>query len=153
MKLKRSAIKSGSLSALAGICILIFIWGNSIMSAESSSGESGKLLSWLRSIPFLSDALTEHMLRKAAHFTEFFCLGAVCSYWPARRHKSFYAHMLMGLLVALLDETIQLFSAGRSAQVSDIWIDYGGFCIGKLLIYIIFKAKHGNSHKSEKRED
>lgn len=43
--------------------------------------------------------------------------------WPA----------LAGLLTALTDETIQLFSGGRSSQVTDIWIDFGGVVTGMVL--------------------
>lgn len=35
-----------------------------------------------------------------------------------------------GLMTALTDETIQLFSAGRSSQVTDVWIDFAGCLAG-----------------------
>ena len=42
-----------------------------------------------------------------------------------------------GLLAALLDETVQLFAAGRSGQVSDVWLDLAGFLAGWILIALI----------------
>ena len=38
--------------------------------------------------------------------------------------------LLFGLLVANTDETIQLLMAGRSSQLTDVWIDFSGVCAG-----------------------
>ena len=42
-----------------------------------------------------------------------------------------------GVLAALADETVQLFAAGRSGQVSDVWLDLAGFLAGWILIALI----------------
>ena len=54
------------------IVTLCFIWGNSLLSRESSSALSGRVAAWLRSIGI---PVGEHFLRKLAHFTEFGILG------------------------------------------------------------------------------
>ncbi len=41
--------------------------------------------------------------------------------------------MLGGVLTALTDETIQIFSAGRSSQVTDVWLDFAGVLAGILV--------------------
>ena len=50
------------------------------------------------------------------------------------------------MLIACLDEFIQLFSPGRSSQISDILIDTVGVVIGilvvKLVHYIRYKTKY-----------
>ena len=40
-------------------------------------------------------------------------------------------------LTALTDETIQLFSLGRSSQVTDVWIDFAGVVTGTLLVFLV----------------
>ena len=44
----------------------------------------------------------------------------------------------LGLLVAVVDELLQLSSVGRSAQVSDVLIDLIGILLGTLFIWLIF---------------
>ena len=36
-------------------------------------------------------------------------------------------------IVSLLDETIQLFTEGRSGQISDVWLDMAGALTGTVL--------------------
>ena len=38
--------------------------------------------------------------------------------------------LLLGLLIANADEFIQLYVSGRSSSVRDVWIDFGGVCVG-----------------------
>ena len=45
--------------------------------------------------------------------------------------------LLAGLMTALTDETIQLFSLGRSSQVTDVWIDFAGVVTGTLLAFLV----------------
>ena len=58
------------------------------------------------------------------------------------------------LLVALADETIQLFSPGRGSQVTDVWIDFAGACLGILLAWLLrwlrihVQSKHAKKHGS-----
>lgn len=75
------------------------------------------------------------LLRKAGHFSEFFVLG-VLSMFTVRQMK-FARKKTVGLLfcvlVAAMDETIQLFVSGRSGQVSDVMLDSAGALVGILL--------------------
>ena len=45
--------------------------------------------------------------------------------------------VILGLMTALTDETIQLFSLGRSSQVTDVWIDFAGVVTGTLLAFLV----------------
>ena len=124
--------------ALVG-CIW-FIFSNSMAVATVSTGASGRVLSLLRRVlrrlghPALADRLTMHIVRKLAHFCEYMLEGfllMLCTRVYSRhplRHIT--VPMLGGVLTALADETIQLFSDGRSSQVTDVWLDSAGILAG-----------------------
>ena len=113
-----------------------FIFWNSALDAGESSRLSGSLTGIL--------GATEHFVRKSAHFLEFSLLGAMLSIdfaWQKAVSKLPFSRIaLMGLLTACADETIQLFSAGRSSQLSDVWIDFGGVVFGAAVICLILEA-------------
>ena len=112
---------------------LLFIWGHSLMPAAVSKQESGHWLAFLQTwLPWLTD----HLVRKAAHFTEYAVLGALLFGAAGVRHGLWFPPCF-GLLAALLDETLQLFAAGRSGQISDVWLDLAGFLTGWILIALI----------------
>ena len=119
------------------VLLLLFIWGNSLLPTEHSAAESG----WVRRLvtPVLElfvgrGRVTDHLVRKIAHFTEFTALGAVLTllfgWGRSLRWKLLSANF--GLIAALLDETVQLFSH-RGSQVQDVWLDFGGVVFGSLL--------------------
>ncbi len=70
------------------------------------------------------------LLRKCAHFSEYFILGILMRLTVLQTgitHK-FKMGMLACILVAVTDETIQRFVSGRSGQLSDVLLD----CVGAL---------------------
>ena len=118
--------------ALAALWLL-FIWGHSVMPAAVSKQESGHFLALLQTwLPWLTD----HLIRKAAHFAEYAVLGALVFLAADVRHGLWFAPCF-GLLSALADETIQLFAAGRSGQITDVWLDFAGFLVGWLFVLLI----------------
>ena len=134
--------------ALAG-CIW-FIFSNSMAVADVSSVSSGRVLQLLQAVlrrlghPALAQRLTMHIVRKMAHFCEYTLEGfllMLCMrvytrrYAPAHQRCPCWA----GVLTALTDETIQLFSQGRSSQVTDVWLDSAGVLAG-ILIALVFMA-------------
>ncbi len=143
-KYRRKRLVCGGIVVL----ILLVIWGNSLQSAESSSFISTGLLArlealWLKT--FGTDfPVSHHLLRKLGHFTEFFMLGAFITFAAGlgKSHcKSFIFTLLYsGLWIAMIDETIQYFSPGRSPQVNDILLDHAAFSLGLLLAYGICRA-------------
>lgn len=83
-----------------------------------------------------STEVSHSVLRKIAHATEFALLGVVVAKLMNFDFKKYCWHFLLsGLGVAFFDETIQLFSEGRAAQISDVWIDLGGYFVGGLLAF------------------
>ncbi|MDR0890292.1 MAG: VanZ family protein [Oscillospiraceae bacterium] len=114
---------------------LIFL--HSAMPATVSKAESGGLLALLqRVLPWL----THNMLRKAAHFAEYAVLGALLT-GVFRNTKSFALSkpLLCGLLVALGDETLQLYVAGRAGMLTDVWLDFSGLLAATLLLWLLRK--------------
>ena len=51
--------------------------------------------------------------------------------------RNFLDFSLIGMLCAVTDETIQIFS-GRGSLVSDVWIDTAGFSTGFFLTVLLF---------------
>ena len=133
--------------ALAG-CIW-FIFSNSMAVAEVSSVSSGRVLQLLQAVlrrlgmPGLAQRLTMHIVRKMAHFCEYtlegFLLMLCLRVYTRRYVRHISVPMLGGVLTAMADETIQIYSPGRSSQVTDVWLDSAGVLAG-ILIALVFMA-------------
>ena len=116
----------------------ILIWRNSMDTAEVSSGKSERIVRWVNEVLFSGDAvLTEHLIRKVAHFSEYAVAGvlgwlAFSVVWGAGKGiwQCLVNVCFAGVMTAFCDETIQLFVPGRSGQVSDMWIDFSGYIAG-----------------------
>lgn len=135
---------------------LAFIWGNSIQSIEASQALSLGVLEKIK--PLLevvtgAGRATDHLVRKLAHFTEFAALGAELALLLMLagrvRPQPAVNCAFLGLVVALLDETIQIFSH-RGAQIQDVWIDFAGLCaglLGTLGLRLLIKAMRAQPGK------
>ena len=125
---------------------ILFIFSNSMQIAEDSSEASAGIVEWLMgilkrySISLNLDFLT-FVVRKCAHFTEYLVLGALTSATVQIRKQNISSRIICILFtvmtVALCDETIQLFTDGRSSEVRDVWIDVAGGITGLLLAALI----------------
>ena len=135
-------VRAAYLGALA--CTL-FIWHNSLMPASQSSAQSLQVLSLLDALLEglgLKVSIGHTVLRKLAHMSEFALLGAL---WEAGlgagegrvNWRSLQSACGLCLLTAMVDETIQIFVPGRSSQVTDVWIDFGGACLGALAAFVL----------------
>ena len=125
---------------LALVGCVAFIFSNSMAVASVSSHSSGRVLTLLQGVlrrlghPGMAARLTQHIVRKLAHFCEYTLEGfllMLCMRVYSRhplRHVS--VPLLGGVLTALADETIQLCSPGRSSQVTDVWLDSVGVLAG-----------------------
>ena len=122
---------------------LVFIWGNSLMTGAESGNLSGGILVWLNSFLSLGEEGAEilhYFIRKAAHFTEFACLGALLAWrLGMEHHKGIHLAVFSlfgGLLAACTDETIQIFVDGRGSSLMDVWIDTCGTAAGIAIMEI-----------------
>lgn len=120
---------------------LIFIWGNSLLPGEVSGQISSGLLAWLKQAVTSLGWMGEYLLRKIGHFTEFCCLGFVAAeLFLILGEKGIHrvtSPLLLGVLTACADETIQKFVEGRGSSVVDVWIDTAGVCAGILALYLL----------------
>lgn len=134
---------------VALIACIWFIFSNSMAVATVSTDSSGRVLAWMRIIlrrlgqPGLAEHLTMHIVRKLAHFCEYTLEGfllMLCMRVYTRRYvRHISVPMLGGVLTAMADETIQIYSPGRSSQVTDVWLDSAGVLAG-ILIALVFMA-------------
>lgn len=128
---------------LAILAALAFIWGNSLESAVESSLKSGRVRELIEPLLELlvgQGNVTDRMVRKLAHLTEFAVLGALLLLLTAAafrvRLQSVLNCQFFLLLAALTDETIQLFT-GRGSQVRDVWLDFAGGTAGLLAMLLL----------------
>lgn len=136
---RRRILLRSVVTAAFWVCVL-FIWHNSLESAEVSAGRSGKVTEMVNGV-FASlgqEPVTEHFVRKFAHFSEY-GLEAVLTVlvFLAYRFtpgKFLWKMMLTGLVTAITDELLQFFSAGRAPGFWDVCIDMAGFICGVLLM-------------------
>lgn len=140
--MKRGVFRKKILIVLL-VLLLVFIWGNSCLPVSMSSQESGRFLRLVRpllEVFFGQGNVTHHLVRKLAHFTEFTALGVVMGLLthlgkPVRIRSMVFA-LVMGLLAAFADESIQMLS-DRGDQISDVWLDFGGVILGSALSLIL----------------
>jgi VanZ family protein len=120
------------------LLMILFIWGNSCLSQEVSSANSGWITEMLQSIidPGGKIPVEEfhHFVRKVAHFMEFALLGLlVGTMFQMIRLRAggrlCALPVLIILLAAVLDEYIQFF-AHRGSAVPDVILDFCGGLFG-----------------------
>lgn len=127
---------------------MVFIWGNSMLSAEISSALSDFVqwvLSWFISGQNTQQAGGSGMLRKLAHLAEFACLGLLWCRYMLLCGKTPWLAVIPGLCTACVDETIQCFNPGRGPRVTDVAIDLLGVILGigaMLLIQSLIKWRN-----------
>lgn len=111
------------------LLVICFIWGNSMKTGTESGRLSSSLL---KLFPFLN-ILGEHVVRKLGHFSEFTALGFLLLLRFRMDGRPLSLPLVCGILTAMTDETIQMFSPGRSCEVLDVWIDTAGVSFGMML--------------------
>lgn len=88
--------------------------------------------------------LVDTYIRKIAHFTIYTVLGiflfsAALNVERGALYKKALISMSIGLLYSMTDEFHQLFVAGRSGEITDVLIDFGGVVIGTVSVWLIYK--------------
>ena len=129
--------------------ILTLLWVAVIFSFSLQPGEvsgdlSGsflrKVLEWfvpgvfekLETMPQEQLDMWHMVLRKCAHFTEFAVLGVLSGLTLLQTKVKWrgLSAMTFCLLIAAMDETLQLFVDGRAGRVLDVMIDGTGALVG-----------------------
>ena len=141
--------KYGLILALA--VVLLFIWGNSLLPANTSATISGWLHNSLKTVFHGDGSGGDRLLRKVAHFTEFALLGAVLfSLLKHRVQRIGIAWLLSlgcGVVAGGLDELLQHFSPGRGPRFGDVCIDAAGVLAGTLVYLMVFFIRKSKCNK------
>ncbi|MCR5610927.1 MAG: VanZ family protein [Clostridiales bacterium] len=120
---------------VAAALVIAFIWSQSVISSADSAKESAWFTKNVLNpvLKLFGLSVKDHVTRKIAHAFEFsvvgFLIAALNEWKPVR---CLYA----GLTVALLDETIQIFTK-RGPSVKDVWIDLAGVAAGFLISFLV----------------
>ncbi|MBM6683406.1 VanZ family protein [Collinsella intestinalis] len=131
--------------AVVTVAVIAFIWGNSLVPGSGSGSLSLAVMDAVRSflaglgLPY--EWVTNFLVRKTAHFSEYCLLGIVATRALDRRYTGerwrLAALAILLVLVPSIDETIQLSVAGRSGQVTDVLLDCCGAATGVVLSYVV----------------
>ncbi len=123
--------------------IIAFIFARSLQPGEESETESGFFVSLLQMLGLggMDPGFLEYLVRKAAHFAEYACLGGVLvCFWRAVLLNWWPSGLAAGItaaLVASADECLQLSVPGRTGQFSDVLLDTAGAVTGLVLVLLI----------------
>lgn len=136
---------------LLTLVFVAFIWGNSLIPGQGSGSLSLSVMEWahevLRSLGLPYAWLTNFIVRKTAHFTEYLVLGLLASQAFDKRgvasRASLVATAVFCAFIPSIDETIQLFVADRSGQVADVLLDCCGAATGILLRTAWMRMRRG----------
>ena len=143
------------LSIWRAVCILAlagtlwFIFSHSAQPAPVSGAQSRGVMAFVNEVlgSWGLPGVSEHLLRKAAHFAEFTLEGFLLMLCLRVYTNRFVRHiswpLLGGMTTALLDETIQRFIPNRTSQVTDVWIDMAGVVFGALIALILLLIVRG----------
>lgn len=134
---------------VALLACIAFIFRNSLQEGALSSARSRAVMEKINEILSVVHLgpLSEHLVRKLAHFCEFALEGFLLMLCLRVYTNRFVRHvswpLLGGMTTALMDETIQLWSPGRSSQVRDVWIDMAGVIFGILVALVLLLILRG----------
>lgn len=134
---------------IALIIYVVFIFSNSLTPADISSENSDSVLQLAHRIFNLVGIqalwLTDHVVRKCAHFAEYTLLGMLLLQsrrcMPRVKGTAGRFHLAAFFFIPFVDETLQLFTEGRSGQISDVWLDMSGVLCGTLLCMLVMKLR------------
>ena len=149
---------------LRGMFYIIF--GFSSQDGEESSGISRKITEKItKNVKSIQEKPAnekeeiiykiEKVIRKIAHFSIYTVVGillmSLMSTYNLGNKKRTIISLVLGIIYASLDEFHQLFTPGRSAQITDVIIDSMGVMLGILLVMLVIKI-YKILHKTEQRE-
>ena len=140
--------------------MVLVIWGNSLVPGTGSGSLSLSIMEsirgFLQALGLPYEWVTNFVVRKCAHFTEYMVLGILATHaFDLEGRRTFdiplgfevsvlgmvETALVMGavflLLIPSIDETIQLFVPGRAGMITDVMIDCCGATTGVVLRYFL----------------
>ena len=161
MKHKKSIVFVAVLAILT-VCCLTFIFSNSLKDSAESTDQTmviKELLTDIARLFGIKGDINTKKLRNFAHVAEFGLLGAclaAISLHTAYKKKKLNllgsipfvcASVAGGIVFAVIDEIIQLSSAGRACEFSDVVLDAVGIVLGVAFACAVAFVAH-KIHKS-----
>lgn len=147
------------------ILTTIFIFSNSLMPANISSEQSGFFVGLATNILEFFFIKTEninmsYLIRKGAHFIQFFMLGF---FWfmyfnlsLKEPYETYIKTLSIGLITAMTDEFIQYFIPGRAMLIEDMLLDLLGvitFLFLAFLLTVLINIKKRRNYSSRSKSD
>ena len=137
---------------LTVLCMAAIFYFSS-QPAVQSSGQSSAVTLLLQRL-LHTEAITNHMVRKTAHFIEFAGLGFLTTCSVYLSFKKMYLGVVIASLYAATDEIHQIFVDGRSCQLTDWMLDTVGIITGALIFSAVFCIiQRINKHKNQTKGD
>lgn len=129
---------------IPSIFLMILIFMFSHQTGCESSGLSSQIVLWIQT--YLHIPITEFIVRKAAHMSEYALLTLTFIYGFYKNQYPIQKIMIYSLigtfLYACSDEMHQLFIGGRAGQFTDVLIDTCGGCFAIMFYYVLTKLKY-----------
>lgn len=145
-------------AAILLLALYVLIFGFSAQDGETSGGLSQMISEkcvelmnhltgghWTESFMQSLAEYFEHPLRKAAHFSEYACMGILLyvlwSQWIKKGRRLYALIVLWVFCSAGLDEFHQLFVPGRCGSFADVLLDTCGGAFGILMCAVTGKVR------------
>lgn len=117
--------------------ILIFIMSS--YNGNNSSNQSNFIVDIISNILNISNIeILSLIIRKLAHFTEYFILGVLVYNMIYSFNKKSYIAIIICILYAISDEIHQIFVPDRDCNITDMLIDSTGSISGIYFLYLIY---------------
>lgn len=130
----------------------LFIFSQSLKDGDTSGAMSGTIVDFLRQFLPVGEELLHTLIRKGAHFAEYFILGILVSgvfrAFGLFPRKWDFSVLFIGCFWAVLDEFLQTFVPDRAGMVGDVLIDSAGVLCGTALVLLIVCSKKKREEKS-----
>lgn len=143
--------KNRFFNILVLILWLVIIFIMSSFNASDSGSQSNIIVSIISRIFNIKEvSILSFLIRKLAHFTEYFILGILslnCFKDYSQDKKVIYFSIAFCIFYAMTDEFHQTFIPGRAGAIKDVLIDSFGTVCGSILHYNLFLKKVFKSGK------
>ena len=138
-----------ALSLVVSIILTLIVFSFSLVSGETSGNQSLLIAELMKSVfeglfpnwePSL--ALLNQFIRKGAHVAEFLLIGVSWLITFRLYRIRLFLFPLLGAMIALSDEGIQLIAINRGASLVDALVfDFSGFILGGVIVYFLTNPK------------
>lgn len=145
---------------ILSLFILLFIFSNSLRNGPESMEQSSWFVKTFQAIfdpnHNLDIDTATLIVRKAAHFSEFFALGfsirMTCVYISRLINRDIWIiPFIFCFLMASTDEFIQSFT-GRTSAFGDVMIDFSGSSLAILIITVVIIVHRIKTKKASSKE-